>query len=80
MQVIGVNTAPIFDQIGFDDNWVRTFRKKPEFSVEELEMLHDWVKNDQLGEIAIYLTDEKYRFMDEEMTQFCLRELLRGNL
>jgi hypothetical protein len=80
MQVIGVSTAPIFNQIDFDDNYVRTFRKVPEFSKAELKMLKDWLKKDQLGEIAIFLTGEKYRAMDEEMAQFVIRELLRGNL
>jgi hypothetical protein len=80
MQVIGVQTAPIFNQAEFNDNYVRTFRDCPNFSENELKMLHDWMENGQLGEIAIYLTGEKYRDLDEEMAQFVIRELLRGNL
>lgn len=80
MQVIGVNVAPIFQRTDFDDNYVRTFRKTPKFSKEELKMLREWVEENQLGEVVIYLTGEKYRALDEEMAQFVLRELLRGNL
>lgn len=79
MQVIGVYTAPIFHRTDFDDNYVRTFRNPPRFSAEELKMLKDWTEKNQLGEVIIYLTGEKYRNLDEEMAQFVLRELLRGN-
>jgi len=80
MYVNGVSVAPIQDRQAFEDNYLRIFYGTPQFSDPELKMLKDWAKNNQLGEVMIYLTDEKFRGMNADIAEFCMRELLRGNL
>jgi len=80
MYVSGVTVAPIFNKIDFEDNWVRTFRKdKPKIAPEELKMLKDWNENGQFQEMLVYL-GEGFMGLDEEMAEFCFREVLRGNI
>jgi len=79
-QVIGVETAPIFDETAFRDNWVRTFREIPKFDPLEIDMMRQWAADEQVEEIAIFLTGEEYKGLDEEMAEFLLREIVRGNL
>ncbi|MFH1628679.1 MAG: hypothetical protein ABIE47_08145 [Pseudomonadota bacterium] len=80
MEIIGVCAAPIFDETAFRDNWVRTFREIPEFDRLELDMMRQWASDEQFEEIAIFLTGEEYKDLDEEMAEFLIRELLRGKL
>ena len=79
MYAQGVKIAPC-DQNALDDGYVRTFRKLPEFSDIELNMLYEWKNLDKLDEIAIFLTSEKFKDLDDEMAGFVFRELMRGNL
>jgi hypothetical protein len=43
-------------------------------------MLYEFVDQGEFGKVAIYLTSEQHRKIDEEMAEFLLRELIRGNL
>ncbi len=76
-----ITLAPINPQ-SFSDGHIRTFRQKeiPEFSVHEKQMLKSWLDKDQLGEIVIYLTMDKFCGLDAEMAEFMLREILRNNI
>jgi len=68
--------------VEFDDNWIRTFRGKeiPKFNDEELKMLHEWRDNCQFGEISLYLTMDQFMGLNEEIAEFLLREIIRGNI
>lgn len=76
MFVSGVEVAPI-NNAEYEDGWFRTFGAVPEFTEQELDLLHEYMTNEQLEEIVIYL--EKYRDITGYEAEFVLRELMRGN-
>ena len=79
MVELGYYQAPV-DTHEFDDGWMRTFGEVPEFSKEELEMLHSWRDKGKYGNIMIYLTGDKYCDMSQDFGEFVLREIIRGNI
>ena len=81
MYASGVKVA-YCDQQTLDDGYTRTFRgaEIPEFSVQELNMLHEWRDEGKFDEVVIFLSSEKYKNLDEEITGLVFREMLRGNL
>ena len=68
------------DQDAYETGWLRTFGDIPQFDPEEKKMLQEWVENYQFGKVMLYLTEEKYRGLDEGMAKFILNELMEGNL
>jgi hypothetical protein len=68
--------------LAYNDGYTRTFRQKeiPEFARWERDMLYEFVDQGEFGKVAIYLTSEQHRKIDEEMAEFLLRELIRRNL
>jgi len=64
----------------YNDNWIRAFRKDniPKLQKEVIAMLNDWKDENELRRIVLYL--QKYERMDDEMTEFMLREIIRGNI
>lgn len=78
MEIV-VDLAPI-NKDNFDDGWIRTFREVPKFHKTELKMMTDWLNENNLEAIIIYLGGENYRNLDGEMVDFCYRAFLRGEL
>ena len=76
-----IEVAPV-DPQSYNDGYIRTFMQDeiPEFTLEEKEMLYYWLDNNQMGEIVIYLTMDKYTSLDAEMAEFTIRELYRRNI
>ena len=68
------------NQHAYEQGWERIWGNMPEFSKNEREMLYEWVKNNQFGRLMLYLTEDKYRGLDEGMAKFVLNELLEENL
>lgn len=63
-----------------DDGYIRTFRQKdiPGLNSEELTVLKAWFEEGKLEEMAIYFTE--VLDISNEITDFLLREFLRGYL
>ena len=74
-----IDIAPV-NKHSFDDGWIRTFRKTPKFHKTELKLMTDFLNDNNLEGILIYLGSDDYRGLDSEMTGFCYREFLRGRL
>ena len=70
------------NNIGYNDGYIRTFRKSdiPEFAEWEKNMLYEFVDQGEYNKAAIYLMSDKHRCIDEEMADFVIRELYRRNL
>lgn len=79
MYVNGVAAARV-NETEYSDGWIRTFRKSeiPCLEPSETKLLTDYLKDDKLEEILIYL--QHFRGVDDDMAGFLLRELVRGNL
>ena len=66
---------------GWQDNWMRTFTKIPEFSKAEEQMVRNFVSNGEYSRLAIYLTNPKFGYeMDSDTAEFVIREFIRGNI
>lgn len=66
---------------GWQDNWMRTFIKVPEFSPAEEQMVRAFVTGGNYTKLAIYFTDPKFGYkMTSDTAEFVIREFIRGNL
>ena len=74
----GYDQAPWNIQ-NFNDGWMRTFTKIPEFDKKEIKMMRDWLKEGLITHLLLYLTEKKYGYnMGEDTAIFIAREIQRG--
>ncbi len=65
----------------YNDGWMRTFGKIPEFTKEEIKMMKGWIDENLISHLFLYLTEKKYGYnMGEDTAYFIARELVRGNI
>jgi hypothetical protein len=79
MYVNGVATAPV-RETEYQDGWFRTFRKRevPKFTDQEKELLREYLGEGQIEEMLIYM--ENIRGISSDVSEFAVREFMRGNL
>lgn len=79
MYVNGVATARV-NETEYSDGWIRAFQKDriPKINEYEKKLLTDYLNCGKIEEIVIYL--DRFRNVDEEISGFVIRELIRGNI
>jgi len=68
------------NQDAYNQGWERIWGENPQFDPKEIEMMYEWVKKNQVGRLMLYLTEDRFRGLDEGKAQFVLNELLEDNL
>jgi len=73
---LGYYKSPCNQRV-FNHNYIRTFRKNevPVFGGKEKKMLQDWLAEDKITEIFVYLSHEKYKYeLSTELIEFLILE------
>jgi len=83
MNVLNTGWTQAESSVGFQeyqDNWIRTFRASeiPKLQDNEKEMLDEWLRGKEIFKILTYFGE--YKGLDEELSEFMIREMVRGNV
>jgi len=78
MDLYAPGNKTITHRRGYHDNYYRTFRGYPEIGDNVIDMIHDWLRSDNVTHIMLFFK-EKCGFSDD-YAGFLTREVVRGNM